>query len=112
MKTAAGRPGRRLNGRKPRQAQPSASASDEHDLGSGAVDGVDREERARDRGERRREAVHVVEQVERVRDPDEPDEREREREHVVGDDLDREPGREHDRRGRELGCELRDGRSE
>ena len=34
---------------------------------------VDGEERAGDRGEGRRQPVHVVEQIERVRHPDEPD---------------------------------------
>ena len=70
--------------------------------------GVERVVGARDRGERRREPVHVVEQVERVRDPDEPDECDRGRQHLVVDDLDREPAGENDRRRAELGAELRD----
>ena len=65
---------------------------------------------AGDRRERRRQAVHVVEQVERVRDPDEPDERERDREHVVADHLDRKPAADHHRRGAELRRELRERR--
>ena len=70
-------------------------------------DRIDREDGARHRGERRGQAVHVVEEVERVRDPDEPDEAQHRREHVVADHLDREAGAEHRRRGPELGDELR-----
>ena len=69
--------------------------------------GVDREVDARDRRERGREAVHVVEQVERVRDPDQPEERDRDAEHVVGDELDAETGGDREPRGGELGGELR-----
>ena len=55
------------------------------------------------------EAVHVVEQVERVRHPDEPEDADRRGEHVVADDLDREPVDEHDRRGAELRAQLEPG---
>ena len=72
--------------------------------------GVDREEESGDRGECRREAVHVVEHVERVRQPDEPERREREREPVVRDDRDLEAAGENDGRRRELRTELRDRR--
>ena len=81
---------------------------DEAELARVAGDRVDREDGARDRGERRGQAVHVVEQVEGVRDPDEPHQAERGREQVVGDDLDREPGDEHEAGRCELGRELRD----
>ena len=70
--------------------------------------GVDREVRARDDGKRRREPVHVVEEVEGVRDADEPDQADRPRENVVPDDLDVQAAREHDDRGGDLRCELRD----
>ena len=69
---------------------------------------VDREVEAGDGRERRREAVHVVEQVERVRDPDEPEERDHDAQHVVRDELDAEPGGDRDPGRRELGDELRD----
>ena len=72
--------------------------------------GVDREVAGGDRGERRGEAVHVVEQVERVRHPDEPEQPDRDREDVVADDLDGEAAREHDHGGGELGAELRERR--
>ncbi len=51
-------------------------------------EGVDREERARDRGERGREPVHVVEQVERVRHSDQPEDADHRGRDVVADDLD------------------------
>ena len=60
----------------------------------------------RDPGERRREAVHVVEQVERVRHPDEPEDRERPRDDVRVDQLHVRAGREHDHRGGDLQREL------
>ncbi len=69
---------------------------------------VDREVGARDDRQRRRETVHVVEQVEGVRDADEPEEADRPREDVVPDDLDVEPAREHDDGGGDLRGELRD----
>ena len=72
---------------------------------------VDREVAARDRGEGRREPVHVVEQVEGVRDPDQPEEPDRPPEDVVPDDLDAEPAREHDHGGADLNREL-DGRAQ
>ena len=80
----------------------------ETELARVLVERGDREDRAGDGRERGREAVHVVEQVERVRDPDQPDEPEHRREHVVADDLDRQPGGEDDGRGGELGRQLRD----
>ena len=80
----------------------------ERELARVLVERGDREDGAGDRRERRGEAVHVVEQVEGVRDPDEPDEPEHSREHVVADDLDRQPGGEDEGRGRELGRQLRD----
>ena len=58
---------------------------------------IDREERARDRGEGRREPVHVVEQVERVRHPDQPEDADHGRRDVVADDLDADAGDEHER---------------
>ena len=108
MKTRALRPGRRLKGRKPRQAPPSASATTSGSSPASWSSAATAKTRTGDRGERRREAVHVVEQVERVRDPDEPDEPEHGREHVVAEDLDRQPGGEHDPRRRELGRQLGD----
>ncbi len=108
MKTRALRPGRRLKGRKPRQAPPSASATTSASSPESCVERGEREDGAGDRGERRCQPVHVVEQVERVRDPDEPDESEHRREHVVAEDLDRQPGGEDDARRRELGDQLRD----
>ena len=71
-------------------------------------DRVDREEAERDRGERRREAVHVVEQVERVRHADEPDDRDRVADPVVADELHLRAGREHDHGGADLRRELRE----
>ena len=108
MKTAAPRCGLRLNGRNPAHARPSASDEDEDGVVLVLRQGVDREVRARDDRERRRQAVHVVEQVERVRDPDEPEETDRPCEDVVSDDLDVEPARQHDHRGDDLRAELRD----
>ncbi len=83
----------------------------EHEDGRVVVlrDGVDREVPAGDDSERRRQAVHVVEQVERIRDPDEPEEADRPRDDLVADDLDVEPAGEHDHRGRDLRGQLRDG---
>ena len=75
MKTAAGRPGRRLNGRKPAQANAERereTSSTRFALLAHARRRA-REHGAGDRGECGGEAVHVVEQVEGVRDPDEPD---------------------------------------
>ena len=69
---------------------------------------VDREVEARHRRERRGEAVHVVEEVERVRDADEPEERDDDTEDVVRDELDPQARSDRDRRGSELGDELRD----
>ena len=108
MKTAAPRRGLRLNGRKPAHASPRASDEGEDRVVLVLRDRVDREVRTRDDRERRREAVHVVEQVERVRDPDEPEEADRPREDVVADDLDVEPAREHDDGGQDLRGELRE----
>ena len=48
---------------------------DEHRVVRVDGDGVDGEEAECDRGERRGEAVHVVEQVEGVRHPDQPEQR-------------------------------------
>ena len=70
---------------------------------------VDREVRARDDRERRREPVHVVEQVERVRDADEPQQPDRPREDVVSDDLDVQAARQHDYGSGDLCGELREG---
>ena len=70
-------------------------------------DRVDREVRARDDRERRREPVHVVEEVEGVRDADEPEEPDRPRDDVVADDLDGQPARDHDHGGDDLRGELR-----
>ena len=69
---------------------------------------VDREVAAGDDRERRRQAVHVVEEVERVRDPDEPEEADRPCEDVVADDLHVQAAREDDDRGGDLRRELRD----
>ena len=69
---------------------------------------IDGEERAGHRGERRREPVHVVEQVERVRHPEQPHDSEQSRGHVVGDDLDADTGDEDERDGRSLRGELRE----
>ncbi len=72
-------------------------------------DGVEREVACCDRRERRREPVHVVEEVERVRHPDEPDHAERHRDPVAPDDLDRQSAPQRDPRGAELRRELRPG---
>ena len=69
---------------------------------------VDREVAARDDGERRRQAVHVVQQVERVRDPDQPEQPDRPREYVVADDLDAQAAGQDDHRCRDLSRELGD----
>src|ERR671938_557248 len=60
-----------------RAREADGGGEDEHEPVRVRRDGVDREVGARDPGERRGEAVHVVEQVEGVRHPDEPDERDR-----------------------------------
>ena len=87
------------------EARAAERERDDHSqVSSVPRDRVDGEDRAGDRREGRREAVHVVEQVERVRDPDEPDEPERRRDQVVADHLDGEPGDEHDAGRRELRC--------
>ena len=70
--------------------------------------GVDREVAAGDRGQRRGEPVHVVEQVERVGDADEPDDRDDGRDDVVADQLDAQTRRDGDSRRRELRRELRE----
>ena len=106
MNTWAARPGRRLNGRKPDAREPERDREREHGVVRVLGRRVDREVRAGDRRQRRREPVHVVEQVERVRDPDEPEDPDTPREHVVSDDLDLEPAREHDHRGADLEPEL------
>ena len=95
-------PGRRLNGRKPAQAQRAGERERE--------DGVVRVDvtasiakNAKRSGERRREAVHVVEQVERVRHADEPEQRERAtRRRALWISCDVRAGREHDHGGGEL----------
>ena len=69
---------------------------------------VDRKVRARDDRERRREAVHVVEEVEGVGDADEPEQADRPRDDVVADQLDVEAAREDDDGRGDLGGELRD----
>ena len=71
---------------------------------------IEREEGARDRGQGRREPVHVVEQVEGVRHADEPHDAEHRRRDVVADDLDADAGDEHEGGGGELGPELRERR--
>ena len=111
MKTSALPPGRRLNGRNPAHAHAPASANARSRAIRVDGDGVDREEPERDPGERRREAVHVVEQVERVRHADEPEDRERPRDEVRVDQLDAGTGREHDHGGGDLQRELRFGES-
>ena len=108
MKTSARPPGRRLNGQEAGARERAREREREHGVVRVDGHGVDREEPERDRGERRREAVHVVEQVERVRHPDEPEERDRAGEDVVVDELDGRPGREHDRAGGDLRGELRE----
>jgi hypothetical protein len=95
-----------LKGRKPRHANASESARTSTRSFGCAV--VDREVEAGDRRERRREAIHVVEQVERVRDPDEPEERDRRREDVVRHELDAQPRRDRDTGRGELRDELRE----
>ena len=108
MKTAARFRGPQVEGQEADTRAAERERDDEAELARVAGDRVDREDGARDRGERRGQAVHVVEQVEGVRDPDEPHQAERGREQVVGDDLDCEPGDEHEAGRRELGRELRD----
>ena len=80
---------------------------DEHELARVARrDRVDGEHGARDRGQRRGEPVHVVEQVEGVRDPDEPDRADR-RSRARSSRRSRPTARrEHDSRRGELGREL------
>src|SRR5207247_9352009 len=72
--------------------------------------GVDREERARDRGQRRGEPVHVVEQVERVRHSDDPENADRSGRDVVAYDLHPDPAGQDERGRRQLCAELRKGR--
>ena len=111
MKTSARPRGRRLNGRKPQHASAPASANASDSVIRVNGHGVDREEEERDRGERRGEPVHVVEQVEGVRDPDEPDDaRSRRRPRSFVDQLDVRAGREDDRRRGALRRELRERR--
>ena len=107
MKTSALPPGRRLNGRKPPQANPSESARTSTRSFGCTVDGVDREVGAGDRCKGRREAVHVVEEVEGVRDPHEPDERHHRRDDVVREQLHAQAARDRDAGGPELRRELR-----
>ena len=72
-------------------------------------EGVDREEQSRDPRERRRQAVHVVEEVEGVRHAHEPDERDDAGEEVVRDEAGDGDAVEDDEAGRgELRGELRD----
>ena len=108
MKTRALRPGRRLKGRKPRQAPPSASAttsgSSPASWSSAATAKTAQETVASDAARpsmlsSRLKAFVIPTSQTR------PDDR---REHVVADDLDGQPGGEHDAGRRELGRELRD----
>ncbi len=69
-------------------------------------DRVDGEEEERDRGERRSEAVHVVEQVERVRKPDQPDDGDRISDDLVVHELDVRAAHDHDRGGGALRGQL------
>ena len=104
---------------RPAQAQVEAQEADarkcqrerehEHRVVRVDGDGVEREVAGRDRGERGREPVHVVEQVERVRHPDEPDHTQRHRDPVAPDDLDRQAAPQRDRSCAELRPELRPG---
>ncbi len=93
----------------PRAREAEREREDEHRLVLVLRQRVDREVRARDRGQRRREPVHVVEQVEGVRDPDEPEEADRPRQDVVLDDLDAQAAREHDHGGADLRGQLGEG---
>jgi hypothetical protein len=81
---------------------------DEHEPARILRHRVERVVAASDDGQRRREAVHVVQQVERVRDPDEPEEADDDGQHVAFDDLDRQAAAEDDACGGELRCELRE----
>ena len=94
-----------------RQEAEAGEADAEGEEGDEAVRvhgvGVDGEERTGDRRERRREPVHVVQQVEGVRHPDQPDEAQRGGRDVVRDDLDADARGEHDHRRRDLRCDLR-----
>ena len=75
MKTAAGLPRRRLNGRKPQQAKRDGEREHLHLRVRILRERVEREVGAGDRGQRRGQAVHVVQQVEGVRHADEPERR-------------------------------------
>ena len=104
-----GAPGPQVEGEEARAGPPEREREDEHGLALVLGQRVDREVRARDRGQRRREAVHVVEQVERVRDPDEPEDPDAPGEDVVADDLHLQPAGERDHRGADLDRELDEG---
>ena len=71
---------------------------------------VDGEEAEGDRRERRREAVHVVEEIEGVRDADEPDDRDGVADETVVDQLDVGSGTQHERGAADLSGELRERR--
>ncbi len=83
-----------------------AQRQHEHEVARALRGGVDCEVEARDGGERRSQAVHVVEQVEGVRDPDEPEQRDGDRDPVRADELDRQPARDRERGGGDLRTEL------
>ena len=102
---AAGRP--EVEGQEAGAREGEREREDEHEIVLVHRRRVDREVDARDRGERRGQAVHVVEQVERVRDADEPEERDRDAEHVVLDELDAQARGDRDPGGGELRGELR-----
>jgi hypothetical protein len=65
-----------------------------------------REEGGGDRGDARRQPVHVVEQVDRIGDADQPDERDRHVEHGCLRPGQREPEGNHDRRSHDLADQL------
>ena len=108
MNTVALYPGRRLNGRKPEAGEPERKREREDEVVLVDRGSVDREVGARDGRERRREPVHVVEEVEGVGDPDQPDERDHDADQIVPDQLDPEPTRDRQPGGGELRDQLGD----
>ena len=110
MKTAAGPAEAEVVGQEADAGEADAEREQRDEVARMHRVRVDREERAGDRGERRREAVHVVEQVERVRHADQPGDADHRRDDGVADDLHAHARDEHERGGRALRAELRERR--
>ena len=100
--------GPEVEGQEAGAGQADRERDDEHEPVRVRGRRVDGEVGARDRGHRRREPVHVVEEVERVRHPDEPEDGDRGGEDVAGDDLHLESRCDDERRRPDLARELGD----